>query len=448
VPTGNFGDVFAGYIAKKMGLPINKLIVATNKNDILKRVISTGIYKPKEVLQTISPSMDIQIASNFERLIFYIHSNDDQITLKKMEELKKNNEFKLNGEQMSILRNDFISESLSEDETKDVIKKINKNYNILVDPHTAIGIGALDKLSNDGINIILSTAHPSKFPEVVKEATGKHPELPPKIKKIIEGKEKFDILPNDLNIIKKFPNFFLFKENKIFLKKEINNFKKRTYVINQVFNFLVKKKLILSKHREYFPVFKSFKSKPLLKVQRVIGPFFGFQFFGVHLNGFLKKNNKYFMWVGRRTKKGNFPNDLDQIAAGGLPFNVTIKKNLIKESYEEANINKTLILKSKYDGTISYRVETKLGMSRHILFCYNLELPMNFIPKNNDGEITNFYLWPIQKILKIIKQSRKFKFDCSLVIILFALNKKIIQIKKIKRMLNNKSDLKILKKIK
>ena len=186
VPTGNFGDVFAGYIAKKMGLPINKLIVATNKNDILKRVISTGVYKPKEVLHTISPSMDIQVASNFERLIFYINSNDDQITLKKMEELKKNNEFKLNSEQMSILRDDFISESLSEDETKDVIKKINKNYNILVDPHAAIGIGVLDKLSNDGINIILSTAHPSKFPEAVKEATGKHPELPPKIKNIIE----------------------------------------------------------------------------------------------------------------------------------------------------------------------------------------------------------------------------------------------------------------------
>jgi len=204
VPTGNFGDVFAGYIAKKMGLPINKLIVATNKNDILKRVISTSIYKPKEVLQTISPSMDIQVASNFERLIFYIHSNDDQITLKKMEELKKNNEFKLNGEQMSILRDDFISESLSEDETKDVIQKINKNFNILVDPHTAIGIGVLDKLSTDGINIILSTAHPSKFPEAVKEATGKHPELPSEIKKIIEEEEKFDILPNDLNLIKKF----------------------------------------------------------------------------------------------------------------------------------------------------------------------------------------------------------------------------------------------------
>jgi threonine synthase len=204
VPTGNFGDVFAGYIAKKMGLPINKLIVATNKNDILKRVINTGIYKPKKVLQTISPSMDIQIASNFERLIFYISSHDDEITLKKMEELKKNNEFKLNNKQMSIIRKDFISESLSEEETKNVMKEINKNYNIFVDPHTAVGIGVLDKLSIDGTNVILSTAHSSKFPETTKEATGEDSELPDEIKRTMEEKEKFDILPNDLNSIKKF----------------------------------------------------------------------------------------------------------------------------------------------------------------------------------------------------------------------------------------------------
>ena len=204
VPTGNFGDVFAGYMAKKMGLPINKLIVATNKNDILKRVISTGVYKPKEVFQTISPSMDIQVASNFERLIFYINSNDDQATLKKMEELRKNNEFKLSREQLSLLKKDFVSESLSEEETKSIIKKIYKNYNIFIDPHTAVGLGVLDKLSNEEINIILSTAHPGKFPEVIKEVTGKYPELPDKAKKVIEEKEKFDILPNDLNTIKKF----------------------------------------------------------------------------------------------------------------------------------------------------------------------------------------------------------------------------------------------------
>ena len=204
VPTGNFGDVFAGYIAKKMGLPINKLIVATNKNDILKRVISTGVYKPKEVFQTISPSMDIQVASNFERLIFYINSNDDQATLKKMEELRKNNEFKLSREQLSLLKKDFISESLSEEETKSIIKKIYKNYNILIDPHTAVGLGVLDKLSNNEINVILSTAHPGKFPEVIKKVTDEYPELPAKTKKVIEEKEKFDILPNDLNTVKKF----------------------------------------------------------------------------------------------------------------------------------------------------------------------------------------------------------------------------------------------------
>ena len=253
------------------------------------------------------------------------------------------------------------------------------------------------------------------------------------------------IKKKNLYIIKKFSNFFLYNNNQIFLKKKFNNFEKRTATINSVFNFLVKKKLIISKHREYSPVFKFFNAKPLLKVQRTLGPFFGFQFFGVHLNGYLKKNNKYFMWVGRRSKKGNFPNDLDQLAAGGLPYNITLKKNLIKESFEEANIDKKLILKSKYKGTISYRVETNIGLSRHILFCYDLLVPIKFSPKNNDGEIVKFYLWPIKKILEIIKNSRNFKFDCGLVIINFALKKKIINSKKLKTMLNNKTDLKILK---
>ena len=260
----------------------------------------------------------------------------------------------------------------------------------------------------------------------------------------IENKHIGYIKKENLKIVEKFPKFFLFKKNLICLKKEINNFHKRTNAINEVFKFLVKKKIISSNHREYFPVFKSFKSQPLLKVQRLIGPFFGFQFFGVHLNGFLKEKKKHFMWIGKRSKKGNFPNNYDQVAAGGLPYGISIEKNLIKESFEEANINKKLVLKSKFDGTVSYRVETKFGLSRHILFCYNLELPKTFTPKNNDGEIVNFYLKPIDEILKIIKDTKKFKFDCSLVIILFSLNKKILKLKRIKKMLNNKLDLRIL----
>ena len=254
------------------------------------------------------------------------------------------------------------------------------------------------------------------------------------------------IKKKNLYIIKRFHNFFEHHGKKIFLKKEFNNFKKKTFVINAVFNFLLKEKLIKSKHREFFPVFKSFQLKPLLKVQRIVGPFFGFQFFGVHLNGYIKKNHEYFMWIGKRSKKGNFPSDLDQIAAGGLPYNISLKKNLIKESFEEASINKQLILKSKYKGTISYRVETQLGLSRHILFCYDLKLPESFIPKNNDGEIVNFYLLPLKEILKIIKNSRNFKFDCAVVIINFALKKKLIVSNKCQKILNNKSDLKILGK--
>ena len=148
--------------------------------------------------------MDIQVASNFERLIFSINSNDDQATIDTMKELKENNEFKLNDHQIKIINRDFISESLSEKETKHTIKKIYKNYNVLVDPHTAVAIGVLDKISSDGINIILSTAHPCKFPEAIKEVTGKYPEFPFELKKIMEEKENFNIMPNDLNAIKKF----------------------------------------------------------------------------------------------------------------------------------------------------------------------------------------------------------------------------------------------------
>ena len=216
------------------------------------------------------------------------------------------------------------------------------------------------------------------------------------------------IKKRNLNIIKKFPNILKFDNQKVFLDKKFNNFNKRTSAINKIFKYLIKKEIIKSKHREFFPVFHFFKLRPLLKIQRVLGPFFGIQFFGTHLNGFVRNKSKSLMWVGKRSNRFNFPNAFDQIVAGGLPYGVSVKENLIKESYEEANIPKSLITKAKYTGTISYRVETKVGLSRHILFCYDLELPNYFIPKNHDGEVERFYLWPLDKILKIIKNSRRF----------------------------------------
>jgi len=198
VPTGNFGDIYAGYIAKKMGLPINKLIIATNSNDILKRVVNTGIYKPLRVEHTVSPSMDIQVASNFERLIFDACSCNSDKIIKLMNDLNERGEFKLEKNELEKINKNFCSESLSEEETKSVIKNIYKKQEILVDPHTAVAIGVANKMTLEGNTVILATAHPSKFSETVMKATGIKPDLPENLKNILIGKEKYEKLPKDL----------------------------------------------------------------------------------------------------------------------------------------------------------------------------------------------------------------------------------------------------------
>ena len=206
VPTGNFGDIYAGYIAKKMGLPINKLIIATNSNDILKRVVNTGIYKPSKVYHTVSPSMDIQIASNFERLIFNVCSCNSEKTIKLMKDLHERGEFSIENDELKKIKEDFYSESLSEEETKSVIKDIYNKQKILIDPHTAVAIGVVNKIPLEGNNIVLATAHPSKFSDTVMEATNIKPDLPENLKNILTGKEKYEKLPKDL---KKIQNYIL-----------------------------------------------------------------------------------------------------------------------------------------------------------------------------------------------------------------------------------------------
>jgi len=204
VPTGNFGDIYAGYIAKKMGLPINKLIIATNSNDILKRVLRTGIYKPLKVERTVSPSMDIQLASNFERLIFDLSSNDSKKVLQLMNNLKDFGEFTIEEKDLNKINKDFCAESMTSKETAKVIKEIYIKEGVLIDPHTAVAVGVVKKLSFKENTVVLSTAHPSKFFNIVMKETGIKPELPEKLKKILVKKEKFEKLPNDLEKIKKY----------------------------------------------------------------------------------------------------------------------------------------------------------------------------------------------------------------------------------------------------
>ena len=204
VPTGNFGDVYAGYLAKKMGLPINKLIVATNQNDILHRAISKGSYEAEKVSETISPSMDIQIASNFERLIFDLNNEDDKQTSLDMKNIKDNGKYLIGEEKLNKIRENFLSARMSEDETLEVIKKVYEKFSVVLDPHTAIGYGAFDKHNLKGNNIVLATAHPCKFPDAVFKAINLKSDLPKELEFILNEKEDYDIVENNLEKIKNY----------------------------------------------------------------------------------------------------------------------------------------------------------------------------------------------------------------------------------------------------
>ena len=199
VPTGNFGDVYAGYLSKKMGLPINKLIVATNQNDILHRAISRGKYEAEKVLETNSPSMDIQIASNFERLIYDLNDFDDRETQKVMSGIKEDGKYIIPEDKMKKIDRDFLSASINENEVLDIIKEVHAMHNIVLDPHSAIGFGALKKVNIEGNNIVLATAHPCKFPEAIDRSIGIKPDLPDELKYVMDEKENYDIISNNLS---------------------------------------------------------------------------------------------------------------------------------------------------------------------------------------------------------------------------------------------------------
>ena len=204
VPTGNFGDVYAGYLSKKIGLPIGKLIVATNQNDILHRAISKGQYEAHSVVETLSPSMDIQVASNFERLIYDVNNGNSDKTNKIMQSIKKEKKYLIEEKELKEIQKNFISESISEQELLSCIKKVYENHKIIIDPHTAVGLGVLEKINLDGKKIVLSTAHPCKFPEAIKKAINIKSELPEKLNYILNEKENFDVIKNDIEEVKKY----------------------------------------------------------------------------------------------------------------------------------------------------------------------------------------------------------------------------------------------------
>jgi threonine synthase len=204
VPTGNFGDVFAGYVAARIGLPIAQLIVATNRNDILARFFATGRYSAGEVHPTISPSMDIQVASNFERLLFDLCERDGARVRGLMADFAARGELSVPPGALGRARELFDAGSADEEQTSATIAELLRTTGLLVDPHTAVGVrvGRQCRLDPAIPLVCLATAHPAKFPEAVRRATGVMPSLPPRLADLHQRAERFDVLPNDLAAIK------------------------------------------------------------------------------------------------------------------------------------------------------------------------------------------------------------------------------------------------------
>ncbi|WP_434288595.1 threonine synthase [Celeribacter sp. SCSIO 80788] len=201
VPTGNFGDIFAGYIAKRMGLPIDKLVIATNQNDILHRTMVTGAYTKEGVTPSISPSMDIQVSSNFERALFDVYDREGAAIAQLMTELKSGS-FAISQGAMDRLRETFTSGRASENETMATITDMYARTGEVLCPHTAVAVKVGEENLSDVPMISLSTAHPAKFPAAVEAACGIHPALPPHMADLFERDERFTVVPNDLEGLK------------------------------------------------------------------------------------------------------------------------------------------------------------------------------------------------------------------------------------------------------
>lgn len=205
VPTGNFGDIFAGFVAKKMGLPIDRLVIATNENDILARTLRTARYEMKPVKATATPSMDIQISSNFERLLFDAYGRDAGSVRRLMENLKQSGAFEIAETALKAIRRDFKAGRASERQVAETMRETLEKTGYLLDPHTAVGVFvAKSREKSNSPMITLATAHPAKFPKAVKDATGVDPALPLWLGDLMAREERFEVLSADLGTVENF----------------------------------------------------------------------------------------------------------------------------------------------------------------------------------------------------------------------------------------------------
>ena len=206
VPTGNFGDIFAGYAAHRMGLPVERLVIATNTNDILARTLTTGRYEPRTVVATSSPSMDIQVSSNFERLIFEAGGRNSARVRALMAGFAETRAFALNEMELAAIRALFSAHRADEVQAQETMRRVFRETGYIADPHTAVALAAAaqEHEDTDAPMIVLATAHPAKFPEAVERAIGRRPAIPDRLERVLALPEAFDTLDANAGAVRAF----------------------------------------------------------------------------------------------------------------------------------------------------------------------------------------------------------------------------------------------------
>ena len=206
------------------------------------------------------------------------------------------------------------------------------------------------------------------------------------------------------------------------------NVQRRSEVLRTINETLVRDDVIKQTHGELYPVKQRFEDLPFAVIDRASASHYGIKAWGQHLNGYVKRNNEIHMWIAKRSvKKRTFPGMLDNMVAGGLPFDISLRKNIVKECQEEASLNEDMLYQLTSAGAISYCVETPEGLKPDILFCYDLELPESFQPVCQDGEVEEFFLLPLAEVAEIVRETNQFKPNCDLTIIDFLIRHGFIE---------------------
>jgi 8-oxo-dGTP pyrophosphatase MutT (NUDIX family) len=228
------------------------------------------------------------------------------------------------------------------------------------------------------------------------------------------------VRPGFGQMLGRWPKVFAVTDGRVGLVPGLDSFEGRTEAVAGVLDRLLEEGVIDHLQGEPYGVTPSVPEQALMCIDRAAAPYFGVRAFGQHLNGFVREAGELKLWIARRSAdRRNFPGKLDNLVAGGLPYGIGLHDNLLKECWEEAGIGPDLAQPVRPVGAVSYNAETPAGFKPDTLYCYDLELPGNFIPRCMDGEVETFYLWPVEKVMEIIRESDEFKLNCNLVVIDF-----------------------------